>query len=81
MFVREVSALLDRTERDDSRRRLCLRMPCYLQSPDFLGIFQMLPQSPKVFFGKLPMNFRVEADHQHGLGFEFRRVCNRSPVC
>lgn len=37
-FVRQVRALLDRTERDGRRRWLCVRVPCLLKGLDALGL-------------------------------------------
>jgi hypothetical protein len=37
-FVRDVRAALDRTARGDRRRRLSIRVPCYLEALDQLGL-------------------------------------------
>ncbi len=37
-FVREVRGLLDRTAREGRRRWLCIRVPCYLEALDVLGL-------------------------------------------
>jgi hypothetical protein len=37
-FVKEVRSLLDRTTRDGKRRRLGVRVPCYLEALDLLGL-------------------------------------------
>jgi hypothetical protein len=37
-FVRDVRAVLDRTERNSMRRTLCLRVPCFVKAFDPLGL-------------------------------------------
>lgn len=73
-FVKDVRALLDRTAREGRRRWLCVRVPCYLEAHDILGID--LPAMAAVGVDMVNASSHYFTTQQHHLAAVRKQVPN-----